>query len=267
MIDKAERTGFGLAVAGHILLFAALSMGLAMRNAAVHLPQDAMDVELVGPIGLHSSLPQPATEAPAESQAPEQGKPSEADTPAREAVAKPEPVPTPRISDVPALKAEPVKRAALSDDFIKDIRAAAAKERKATGKRLGPDFLKGISAEATNGKGAAPRAAITGPQMAGLAAAIRAQVKPCYNVPLGGAGAERIVTSLRLRFNRDGSVIGTPAIVDHSGVTDENQGYLRQMDDAARRAVLRCSPLKLPLELYQGGWEDIIFDFRPEAMQ
>jgi len=29
MIDRAERTGFGLAVAGHLLLFGALSIGLA----------------------------------------------------------------------------------------------------------------------------------------------------------------------------------------------------------------------------------------------
>ena len=233
MISRGERTGFGLALIGHALLFGALSLGLTIRNAPMKVPQDAMDVDLVGPIGLRSSLPSPAVEPPAESQAPAQGSESETarSEPASEAA------PAPKASAVPPLKAPPVKQQALSDDFLKDIRAAAAKERKATGQRLGPDFLKGLTPEKTGGKGAAPRAAITGPQMAGLAAAIAAQVKPCYVVPTGGAEAFSIVSVLRLRFNRDGSTASNPDVVDHEGITPANQSYVRQMDDAARRAV------------------------------
>jgi hypothetical protein len=263
MIDRTERTGFGVALLGHLLLFGALSVGLAMHQPRLNLPQDAMDVELVGPIGLRSSLPNPATEPPAESQAPEQGKPAEAITPAPDAAKSP---PVPQPSAVPPPRPVPEKRTPLSSDFLKDIQSRAAKE-KATGKRLGADFLKGITAEATGGKGSAPRAAITGPQMAGLAAAIAAQVRPCYNVPTGGSEASLIVTVLRLRFARDGSVSGAPTVVDHSGVTSANQAYVRQMDDAARRAVLRCAPLKLPANLYEGGWEDIEFVFNPRTME
>ena len=70
------------------------------------------------------------------------------------------------------------------------------------------------------------------------------------------AGSEKVKTFAQLM------------ITDHSGVTDSNRAYVQQMDDAARRAVLRCSPFKnLPAELYRGGWDDFDFRFRPEQMQ
>ncbi len=34
----------------------------------------------------------------------------------------------------------------------------------------------------------------------------------------------------------------------------------------ARRALLRCAPLKLPPDLYEGGWQDIEFVFNPKVM-
>lgn len=249
-MDRAERNGLVLALVGHVLLFGALSIGLQMRREIRDAKHDFMDVQLVGPIGLMSSVPNPATEAPAESEAPEVGPPEEATS-------------KPTVSDTP----QPVKSERLTDDFMKSVRDLATREKKAKGARLGPDLLKGITADKTAGKGNAPRASLTGPQAAGLAAAIAAQVRPCYNVPTGGADALNIVTVLRLRFNRDGSPAGAPTAVDHGGVTAGNQGYVRQMDEAARRAVLRCSPLKLPANLYEGGWDDIEFVFNPRVME
>ena len=286
-MDVAERKGLGLALAGHLLLFAALSLSLLFHTPPKHLPPESMDVQLVGPVGLHAQLPKPSSEPPAESQATQAGPPQEATppkpTPAPAPqpaplptpaplpkpapVPKPEPVPQPKPAPKPApSKPAPPQPARLSDDFMKDIKASAAQEKKATGARLGPDFLKGITADKTGGKSSTPRATISGLQMRGLAAAIAAQVKPCYVIPSGGADAASIVTIMRLRFNRDGSVSGTPSVTDHQGVTGTNQSYVRQMDDAAIRAVLRCSPLKLPSELYEGGWEDIEFAFYPRAM-
>jgi hypothetical protein len=150
---------------------------------------------------------------------------------------------------------------------LKGIKDTASKEKKATGERLGPDFLKGITSSKTGGKSQTPRAALSGIQMRGLASAIAAQVKPCYVIPTGGADALSIISVLRLRFNADGSVSGTPNVTSHEGVTETNRSYVRQMDDAAVRAVLRCSPLRLPPELYEGGWEDIEFGFYPQAMR
>lgn len=264
-MDRAERNGLVLALAGHVLLFGALSIGLMMRPEIRDTKRDFMDVQLVGPIGLESATPNPATEAPAESEAPEQGPPEEA---AAEPAPSDAPAIAPKPDSKPAEKPTPApKRERLSDDFLKTVRDTAATEKKAKGARLGSDFLKGITPEKTAGKGSAPRASLTGQQMAGLAAAIAAQVRPCYNVPTGGADALRIITVLRLQFRRDGSPAGNPTVVDHTGVTPSNQGYVRQMDEAARRAVLRCAPLKLPANLYEGGWDDIEFVFNPQAME
>lgn len=287
-MDRADRRGLVLALAGHVALFAVLSVGLLWRTPPVTPQRETMDVQLVGPVGRASAVPVPATEAPAESEAPEQGAPQESaqqpepeptPSPTPSPTPAPQPKPKPAPKSAPAPKPEPAKpakptpapvkkeRERLNSNILKGLESSAATEKKAKGARLGADFLKGITPEKTGGKGTAPRAAISGPQMAGLAAAIAAQVKPCYNVPSGGADAARIVTILRLRFARDGSVSGTPTVVDHEGVTSSNQSYVRQMDDAARRAVLRCAPLKLPADLYEGGWEDTEFVFNPRVME
>jgi hypothetical protein len=271
VIDAAERKGLSLAVAGHLLLFGLLSLSLLLRPPPKHLPQESMDVSLVGPIGLRAAMPKPSVEPPAESQAPEQGPQAEAvaqPEPQPKPAPKVEPAPTPKPALVSApKKPAPPKREKLTDDLLKDIQDRAAKEKKAKGARLGDDFLKGITAEKTGGRSQTPRATLSGIQMRGLAAAIAAQVKPCYVTPTGGTDTASIVSILRLRFNPDGSVDGRPAVTDHQGVTGTNQGYVRQMDDAAIRAILRCSPLKLPPELYEGGWEDIEFGFYPQSMR
>lgn len=199
-------------------------------------------------------------------------KPTPAPTP-KPAEAKPQPKATP-AKPTPAKTATPAAKSRLSPDILKDIRDAeaagngknaAAKKEKATGSRLGKDFLKGIGV--SEGKGKTARAAVTGAAMNGLAAAIKRQVQPCYEIgSLGGTSAMQIVTVLHLRFNRDGSVLGTPDVVEQTGVNAGNRSYAQQMADVSRRAVLRCAPLKLPPELYEGGWEEIEMGFIPGQM-
>ena len=69
------------------------------------------------------------------------------------------------------------------------------------------------------------------------------------------------------RSNPDGSVAGTPQVVEQKGVDDSNRSYAKQMVEVSRRAVLRCAPLKLPAELYAGGWENITMGFIPGQLQ
>jgi len=54
-----------------------------------------------------------------------------------------------------------------------------------------------------------------------------------------------------------------PEVVEQTGVTGGNSSYARQMAEIARRAVLRCSPVSLPAELYEGGWDDFELRFIP----
>ena len=256
-MDRAERTGLGIAAAGHVVLFGALSLGLLTTSKPKPPMNDPMEVQLVDEIGLRSAMPAPAVEPPAPSEAPEIAKPVEV---------VPEPAPPP---SAPVPKPEPKPAAAKPTPPDEQPRRRPDKPatEKPRGSRLGPDFLKGISPEKSAGKATTPRAATVSAQaMAGLAAAIAAQVKPCYVVPAGGTDSGNIITVLRLRFNPDGSVSTAPRIAEQSGVTESNQAYARQIGEAARRAVLRCSPLRLPAELYEGGWEDIEFVFNPRLM-
>jgi outer membrane biosynthesis protein TonB len=281
-MDKADRTGLGIAIAGHVILLAALTIGLAWRVPPA-MKSEVMDVQLVDAIGLQSAAPEPATEAPQEAEAPAIAPPAEAPPPApAPEPPRPEPKPVPPkpeapVAEKPAPPSKPQPKQKLLPDILKDVRTAAnrekasrakdAKAERAAGGRIGPDFLKGVLG-ASAGKGERARAALTGDALNGLAAAIKRQVQPCYDLgALAGTPAMQIVTVLQMRFNPDGSVSGTPHLVEQQGVTDANRAYARQMIDVSRRAVLRCAPLKLPAELYAGGWENITMGFIPGQMR
>lgn len=317
-MERAERTGLGVAAAGHLLLLAILSLTIAHRVAPVKPVQEVMDVQLVDKVGLKSAAPEPATEPPRQMEAPDAGPPKEATPPPPSPapakptpptpvppkppvpVAKPTPAPpekpTPIVKEAPApakvapakptkvVKEEPPAKAApaktapskLLPDILKDISSAAKSEsakssakkaERGAGPKIGPDFLKGVLS-ASAGKGDKARATVTGAQMNGLAAAIKRQVQPCYDLgALGGTPAVQITTELQLRFNPDGSIAGTPQLVEQTGVTAANKAYARQMEEVSRRAVLRCAPLRLPSELYAGGWENFTMNFIPGQMQ
>ena len=330
-MERAERIGFGVALVGHAALFAALSLSLLAARVPKPPVADTMDVQLVKDVGPTSAAPKVSQEAPAPSEAPEQGLPDDT-TPPPPAPApepkvtpappkptptppKPEPKPQPTPKPAPvkpapkpkpekpkpekaepekpapqkpapekptpekptkavpekpskAAPAKPSKAAGLSSDFLKDLPQDKPGTAKPKGSRLGSDFLKGLSPEKSPGKASAPHAsAVSARSMSGLVGMIAAKVKPCYNPPAGGADAGSITTTLSIRMNKDGSVASVTA-GSQTGVTASNGAYARQMADAARRAVLRCSPIAgLPPELYDGGWDDFDFRFRPDQMQ
>ena len=318
-MDRAERAGFGVAVVGHVALFALLSLSLFSARVPKPPVADTMDVQLVKDVGPTSAAPKVSQEAPAPSEAPEQGLPDDTTppppapapepkaqpkpTPPKPTPLKPEPKPEPKPAPVKpepkpkpekprpekpapekpapekpakaapekpskAAPAKPSKATGLSSDFLKDLPQDKPGPAKPKGSRLGSDFLKGLSPDKSPGKASAPHAsAVSARSMSGLVGLIAARVKPCYNPPAGGADAGSITTTLSIRMNRDGTVASvTPGA--QSGVNGSNSAYAKQMADAARRAVLRCSPITgLPPELYDGGWDDFDFRFKPDQMQ
>jgi hypothetical protein len=264
---------------GHLALLAILSIGIAHRVMPVKPVQEVMDVQLVDAIGLKSAAPEPASEPPRQMEAPEVGVPKEAVPPPPSAApapalpAPPKPVPVVKEALAPPAKPAPAKPqlSKLLPGILKDVRSTAKSESaqadRAAAPKIGPDFLKGVLS-ASAGKGEKARATVTGAQVNGLAAAIKRQVQPCYDLgALGGTSAMQIVTVLQLRFNEDGSVAGTPQLVEQQGVNAGNRVYAQQMVEVSRRAVLRCSPLRLPAELYAGGWENFTMGFIPGQMQ
>jgi colicin import membrane protein len=90
---------------------------------------------------------------------------------------------------------------------------------------------------------------------------IQKQVLPCYSPPLGASSLDFIV-KLKIIMNRDGSVKGQPEVTN-----SDSHPMFRAVADAARRAILRCSPLKLPAEWYDGalGWNEITYEAKPDA--
>lgn len=294
-MERAERIGLSVAVVGHVALLVLLSLSLSLAKIPRTQLSDPMDVQFVDKVGKTSAAPKVSQEAPAPSVAPEKGAPEDSTPPPPKAEPvpkpvppkptpappkpepKPEPKPAPKPTPAPPKPAEkpakptpakPTKKTGLSSDFLSDLPSDKPGTAKPKGSRLGTDFLKGLTPSKAPGKASAPHAAAVSAQaMSGLIGLIASKVKPCYNPPAGGNDSGQIVTILSIRMNKDGSVASvTPGA--QSGVTASNSAYARQMADAAVRAVKRCSPITgLPPELYDGGWSDFDFRFRPDQMQ
>jgi biopolymer transport protein ExbD len=134
-----------------------------------------------------------------------------------------------------------------------------ARKLRQTGSLLGDNFLKGVSDRPSTSRSVTPQAPTMNAQaMADIGSAIKRQVQPCADRQVKpGPGAERIVVTIRLRLNRDGSLASNPVITGHSGVDDENSRYRDRVDDNAIATFKGCSPLRgLPQELYdvEHGW-------------
>lgn len=280
-----------------VQLVDAVGLRSAAPQPASEAPREMTAPEQSAPAEAPPPEPEPATQPPSPKLAPPEVKPAPAQPkpppkpapepkPAPKAVPSPQPAPIKPASPkeeakpaktAPTAKATPAKPASRLSDILKDVRSAArnehpggtpdAKPGRAAAQRLGPDFLKGVLGKSA-GTGEHAHAAVSGVAMNGLGAAIRRQIQPCYDLGgLGGTPAMQITTVLQLRFNQDGSVAGTPQLVEQQGVDDGNRAYAKQMVEVSRRAVLRCAPLKLPAELYAGGWENIVLNFVPGQLR
>ena len=96
--------------------------------------------------------------------------------------------------------------------------------------------------------------------------AIRFQIQQCWSVPAGARDAEDLSVRIRLFLNPDGSLRGPPEIVERARMNEDGQAFFRGAAESARRAVLRCSPLKnLPVAKYN-SWREIELTFDPSEM-
>ncbi len=89
---------------------------------------------------------------------------------------------------------------------------------------------------------------------------VRKQIIPCWNIPASAKDVHDMKIALRIRLNRDGSIIGAPQLID-SPRTDP---FYRAVAESARRALQnpQCQPLNLPPQLYE-IWKVITFNFDP----
>ncbi|WP_298090740.1 hypothetical protein [uncultured Sphingomonas sp.] len=106
-MDRAERIGLGVAVAGHLVLFGLLSVGFLATPNPEKLKVQPIDISLVKDVALEAEAPQ-AIEAPAQSIAPEEGEPEDA-APPEPAEAEPEPTPPARVVLRPRVHPSPCR--------------------------------------------------------------------------------------------------------------------------------------------------------------
>lgn len=93
--------------------------------------------------------------------------------------------------------------------------------------------------------------------------AIRYQIQQCWSIPAGARDAENLVVRIKVFLNSDGSLSKAPEIVGGNGASDP---FYRTAAESARRAILKCSPLKnLPAAKY-ARWREITLTFNPRDM-
>ena len=243
-MDRAERTGFGIAAAAHVLLFVALSLGYLAVKTPIPSKRQPIEVSLVDEVGLESGAPQISNAPPApklgESEAPiEPPAPAPVPAPA-EARSAPEPkqavTPTP-----PSVKQTPPK----------------ATQHPPAGRLNG--LLEGLSDSDSDSRSTAPPAATVTPGVqSSLAAEVRRQLKPHWQPP-SGADVEQLKTVLRINLARDGSVTSIN-FVTTTGINASNRTQADLHRERAIKAVRLASPFNLPPQYYD-GWKSMTVNF------
>lgn len=259
--DRADRTALGVAIAGHALLFVALSLGITLAPKTVPPLTQPVDIQIVDNVGMTDTAPSPSQVEPAASVAPEVGPPVEATA----QPAAPAPAPVPRQTPAPLPTPSPAKPTPQKPTQAKPTpaRPSPAKPTETPrGSRLGNDFLKGITDRQTANTAQTPRAAVGSAEMASLVSAIRRQVQPCADrINSPGPDSNRITTKLNIRLNPNGTLVAAPAVVSQTGVDDDNSRYAKRVGELAASAFVQCAPFELPAEMYE-GWKNINLNYK-----
>ncbi len=91
---------------------------------------------------------------------------------------------------------------------------------------------------------------------------LQSHIAKCWSPPAGAQNAEKLVVSVRVRADKDGTVTSVQSMDLARFQIDR---FYRTAARAAERAVEECSPLPLPSEKYE-TWKDFIFDFDPSFL-
>lgn len=238
-LDRAERTGFGIAVVGHVLLFAALSTGYLAMRTPIPPKRQPIEVSLVDEVGLESGAPELSNAPPA----PKLGEIEGPVEPLR-----PTPVPTP--PEAAPAPPQPRQSAVPAPGQAKPVPPRIA-QRPTTGRLKG--LLNGLADNDSDSRSTAPPAAtITPAVQSSLAAEVRRQLKPHWKAPTG-ADAEQLRTELRISLARDGTVTNIE-FLRQTGITPSNRVQAPLHKEQAIKAVRLASPFQLPAEYYD-AWK------------
>jgi outer membrane biosynthesis protein TonB len=257
-----DRTGLVVAAGLHLALVGVLLLQ-PDRTDVIPVPEK-MVVSLADEVSLESTAPDPSAvpaAAIAPQLAPEPAPVTDnavADTapPVREFTPAPVPAPRPRATSAPRPQPRatsaprPQPRATGAPRPQPSRSAAPTPSRSGGGSRIGDDFLAGSSDGDRSRDTGTPAATFGAAEAASVNSAIARQLKPHWSAPQG-VDAELLVTIVRFRLNRDGSLSGSPSCASQSGVTASNEAQKALHCERAIRAVQLASPFRgLPDQFY-----------------
>ena len=90
---------------------------------------------------------------------------------------------------------------------------------------------------------------------------LKAQIFGCWSIPLGLPYGEDLLVRIKLRLNRDGSVLSSE-ILDLDRIKEKN---LKVLAESALRAIKLCQPLRVPSEGYD-NWKELVLNFDAREM-
>jgi colicin import membrane protein len=90
---------------------------------------------------------------------------------------------------------------------------------------------------------------------------LRTQIARCWRLPGAGGGTETPIVTLRWKMRKDGTLEADPRVEKPAS------GPLAALaTESALRAVKGCQPYDLPPDLFESGWQEIIWEFDPTDM-
>jgi outer membrane biosynthesis protein TonB len=96
--------------------------------------------------------------------------------------------------------------------------------------------------------------------------ALLAQMRECWNVPVGAPNPEQLIVQVRVFLAPDGSLAQAPVLEPATKAAEASNPYIRTAAEAALRAINVCEPYKnLPPERY-ATWREIVMIFDPSKM-
>ena len=203
--------------------------------------------------------PKPEAEKPPSPPEPEPPKVAAVSPPAApKPQPKPESVPPPQVAKAePRIKAKPKRKPEPPprDPMASVLKTVEELKRQAPKDEEKPPATVGTAQPA-------PRYTPDEPPTINLIDLVKRQIQECWSLPAGAKEAENLVVDIRVALDPDGTVRQV-RIVDAARM--EQDSFFRAAAESARRAVLKCSPLKLPPETYQ-QWKTMTLTFDPKEM-
>jgi len=99
-----------------------------------------------------------------------------------------------------------------------------------------------------------------------LVDALRTQLRPCWNAPVGAPNPELLIVQVRMFLAPNGGLAQPPQLTPESRAAAAANAYFRTAGEAALRAVNICAPFRgLSADRYD-QWREIEMTFDPSEM-